>query len=215
METLHQRYGRLPWGTLFAARDRARRDRLPHLASAWPPPSSTAQAHGLDDFPAARNLYFHQDGSPKAEGETFTNPDLARTFRLIAAEGSEPFYEGAIARDIVAAVRTETNPGILTLDDLAAYEVKERAAGLPALPRLRGLRHGPAELRRADRRPDARHPLALRPAAPWAPACRRRISSSRPASSPSPTAASTWPTATSSTCPRACSTPPTSPPAPR
>ncbi len=84
------------------------------------------QAHGLDRFPAARNLYFHQDGSPKATGETFTNPDLARTLRLIAAEGSEPFYEGAIARDIVAAVKTETNSGLLTLDDLAGYEVKER-----------------------------------------------------------------------------------------
>jgi len=30
------------------------------------------------------------------------------------------------ARDIAAAVRTETNPGMLTLEDLATYQVKER-----------------------------------------------------------------------------------------
>jgi gamma-glutamyltranspeptidase/glutathione hydrolase len=85
-----------------------------------------AAGHRLADFPAARALYLHQDGSPRAAGETFRDPDLARALRLVAAEGSEPFYHGAIARDIVAAGRTPENPGLLTLEDLAAYEVRER-----------------------------------------------------------------------------------------
>jgi gamma-glutamyltranspeptidase/glutathione hydrolase len=126
METLHARYGRLPWGELFRPAIELAEGGFPvsqRLAAAI----VEAQEHRLDDFPAARALYLHQDGSPRAEGEILRNPDLARALRLIAAEGSEPFYEGAIARDIVAAVRTETNPGLLTLDDLAAYEVKERA----------------------------------------------------------------------------------------
>jgi gamma-glutamyltranspeptidase/glutathione hydrolase len=125
METLHARYGRLPWGELFAPAIALAEDGFPvsdRLAAAI----EEAEAHGLADLPAARALYFHQDGSAKRAGEILRNPDLARTLRLVAAEGSEPFYEGAIARDIVAAVRTETNPGILTRDDLAAYEVKER-----------------------------------------------------------------------------------------
>jgi gamma-glutamyltranspeptidase/glutathione hydrolase len=125
METLHDRYGLLPWGELFAPSIGLAEDGFPvsqRLAGAI----VEANAHGLDSFPAARSIYFHQDGSPLAEGETLRNPDLARAFRLIAAEGSDPLYEGAIARNIVAAVTTATNPGVMTLADLAAYEVKER-----------------------------------------------------------------------------------------
>jgi gamma-glutamyltranspeptidase/glutathione hydrolase len=125
LETLHARYGRLPWGELFAPAIRLAEDGFPvsrRLAGAI----ADAEETGLPRFPATRALYFHQDGTPLAEGETLRNPDLARALRLLAAEGAEPFYAGAIARDIVAAVRTETNPGMLTLADLAAYEVKER-----------------------------------------------------------------------------------------
>ncbi len=125
METLHQRYGRLPWGGLFQpAIDLAENGFpiSPRMAAAI----ADAASHRLADFPAARALYLHQDGSPKTAGETFRDPDLARALRLVAAEGSEPFYHGAIARDIVAAVRTPENPGLLTLDDFAAYEVRER-----------------------------------------------------------------------------------------
>jgi gamma-glutamyltranspeptidase/glutathione hydrolase len=125
METLHRRYGRLPWGELFRpAIDLAENGFpiSPRMAAAI----ADAAQHRLADFPAARALYLHQDGSPKAAGETFRNPDLARALRLVAAEGSEPFYHGAIARDIVAAVRTPENPGLLTLDDLAGYAVRER-----------------------------------------------------------------------------------------
>jgi gamma-glutamyltranspeptidase/glutathione hydrolase len=125
METLHDRYGRLPWGELFAPAIALAEDGFPvsrRLAAAI----VEAQENGLDDFPAARLLYFHQNGTPKLEGEILRNPDLARTLRLVAAEGSAPLYEGAIARDIIFAVRAAENPGTMTLDDLASYEVIER-----------------------------------------------------------------------------------------
>ena len=125
METLHARYGRLPWGDLFRPAIALAEDGFP-ISARMHAAIVEAAKHRLDDFPAARALYLHQDGSPKAVGEILINPDLARTLRLIAAEGSEPFYHGAIARDIVAAARTPTNPGVLMLADLAAYEVKER-----------------------------------------------------------------------------------------
>jgi len=125
MEALHARYGRLPWGELFQPAIELAESGFP-ISQRLPGAIVEAKQHRLDEFPAARALYLHQDGSPKAEGEILRNPDFARTLRLIAAEGVGPFYEGAIARDIVAAVRTETNPGILTLEDLATYQVKER-----------------------------------------------------------------------------------------
>ena len=42
---------------------------------------------------------------------------------MIAEEGSAPFYSGVIAESIVEAIKTETNTGQMTMEDLAAYEV--------------------------------------------------------------------------------------------
>lgn len=125
METLHERYGRLPWADLLQpaiAQAEQGFAITPRLAAAI----AEGQEDGLDRFDAARGYFFGPDGAPKPAGETLRNPDLARTLRLIAAEGGAPFYTGAIARDIVAAVRTEINPGLLTLEDLASYRVIER-----------------------------------------------------------------------------------------
>lgn len=57
-------------------------------------------------------------------GHRLTNPEQARTLRELAARGAEAFYRGRIAREIVRRVRAEG--GILTLEDLAAYEVVMR-----------------------------------------------------------------------------------------
>lgn len=124
LETVHARYGRLPWATLIAPAIVQAEEGFPvsqRLAEA------IAEARGLDRFEGARAYFFEPDGRPKTEGAILSNPALARTLRLFAAEGAAPFYTGAIARDIVAAVRTESNPGILTLEDLASYQVIERA----------------------------------------------------------------------------------------
>src|SRR4029079_17051052 len=51
----------------------------------------------------------------------------ARTLRMLAAQGAKPFYEGAIADDIVRTVReAPRNPGDMTRGDLARYAVKVR-----------------------------------------------------------------------------------------
>ncbi len=124
LETVHARYGRLPWAGLIAPAIAAAENGFPisqRLAEA------IAGARELDRFEDIRAYFFEADGSPKSEGTILSNPAFARTLRLFAAHGAAPFYTGAIARDIVAAVRTENNPGILTLEDLASYRVIERA----------------------------------------------------------------------------------------
>lgn len=125
METLHARFGHQPWAALLQpAIDRAESgfEISPRLAAAI----VDAKANRLDDFPVARDVFLHPDGSPRLAGETLQNPDLARSLRLIAAEGSKPFYTGALAHDIVAAVRGAPNPGVMGLGDLAIYRVIER-----------------------------------------------------------------------------------------
>jgi gamma-glutamyltranspeptidase/glutathione hydrolase len=52
-------------------------------------------------------------------GEIFRNPNLARTFELVAHEGSTVFYQGEIAEAIVGVIKEAG--GFMTLDDLAAH----------------------------------------------------------------------------------------------
>lgn len=86
---------------------------------------SVAGTEGLDQFIATAD-YFLPGGKPIAEGTLLKNPAYADTLRLFAEEGAAPFYTGAIAEDIVAALNTNINPGMLTMEDLAAYEVVMR-----------------------------------------------------------------------------------------
>lgn len=53
------------------------------------------------------------------------NPELAATLRAFGRQGAPAIYRGAIARAIVDAVRARG--GVITLEDLAAYRVRERA----------------------------------------------------------------------------------------
>lgn len=125
LEKMHAAHGRTPWADLIAPTITQAEEGFevsPRLAGAI----AGAQERSLDLFPATRAYFFNEDGTPKAEGTLLRNPEFARTLRLISAHGAAPFYTGAIAGDIVAAVRTESNPGILTLEDMAAYTVPER-----------------------------------------------------------------------------------------
>ena len=64
------------------------------------------------------------EGLPYEIGTTFTNKDLAKTLAMIGAGGEDAFYKGEIAQAIVKEV--QKRGGILTLEDLANYEVKVR-----------------------------------------------------------------------------------------
>lgn len=67
---------------------------------------------------------FTNDGFPYMAGDLFINPDYANTLRIIAEKGSDGFYKGEIARDIVDALKE--HGGIMTMDDLAGYTVEVR-----------------------------------------------------------------------------------------
>ncbi|MEO2004313.1 MAG: gamma-glutamyltransferase, partial [Candidatus Poribacteria bacterium] len=78
-------------------------------------------------FPHSASLYLTPNGEARPSGSTFRNPDLADTLELIATEGAAVFYTGAVAQDIVGAVRMASyNPGLMKMDDLARYRAVYR-----------------------------------------------------------------------------------------
>ncbi len=86
------------------------------------------EAHAFRDsqlakFPESHRI-FQRDGNYYQAGDTFKQPELAKTLERIA-EHPDDFYHGAMARELAAAM--QKGGGLITADDLAQYEVKERA----------------------------------------------------------------------------------------
>src|SRR2546430_2963722 len=87
--------------------------------------------HRLDclaaDAEAARIfLRKGEDGEyePKQPGDKLIQPDLARTLHAIGERGPDAFYRGRVARSIVDSLASRG--GIVSLDDLARVQVRER-----------------------------------------------------------------------------------------
>jgi gamma-glutamyltranspeptidase/glutathione hydrolase len=76
-------------------------------------------------FPATASIYLKADGEPLGAGEILRQPDLARSYRALAAQGSKWFYGGAFAA--AAGAWMKANGGIITARDFALYTMKLRA----------------------------------------------------------------------------------------
>ncbi|HLM80605.1 MAG TPA: gamma-glutamyltransferase [Terriglobales bacterium] len=76
----------------------------------------------LAQFPESKRIFL-RDGNHYQPGELFKQPELARTLERLAKD-PDTFYHGAMARELAAAIRK--GGGLVTAEDLAAYEVKER-----------------------------------------------------------------------------------------
>jgi gamma-glutamyltranspeptidase/glutathione hydrolase len=119
----HQRFGKLPWRVVVQ-------------------PAIDLAAHGftLDEnlanslnwivlrgrqFPELRRVYGKSGGAEDWEaGDLLVLHDLAGTLRRIADHGPDAFYQGAIADQLVAEMKA--SGGLITREDLAAYEAKVR-----------------------------------------------------------------------------------------
>ena len=124
LEEVHRRHGKLPWARLFEPAIALAENGFPvsprlNLLLTW---------MGAENFdPAARRLYFSENGSAWPVGYRLKNPEFAETLRRIAEEGAEAFYSCEIAEKIVAAAANAPNPrGDTTLADLAAYKSVDR-----------------------------------------------------------------------------------------
>ena len=117
-----KRYGSLPWGVLLAPAIR--------LADGHVIDSARSRDIGwerelLARFPASRAQFLVNDSAPPP-GKLWSQPDLARTLRLISDSGPTVFYRGQIADLIVAEMQTGGEGGLITKEDLRRYQAKWR-----------------------------------------------------------------------------------------
>ena len=119
-------YALKKWGTMSLAQVIAPAIKLaekgfvvgPMLAS-----TLKEEKDNLGKWPQSKAIFF-KHGEPLQEGDLLVQKDLANSLKLIAKQGAKAFYEGDIAKKIVAEM--EKNQGLITLEDLKGYKVVER-----------------------------------------------------------------------------------------
>jgi len=114
-----QKYGKLTLQQVMAPAIRLARE---GYALSWGEARDFQRDKYLGEFSESRRI-FQRDGNYYQPGEIFRQPDLARTLERIAAKPND-FYHGALAQELAAAL--QKGGGLITADDLAHYEVKER-----------------------------------------------------------------------------------------
>jgi gamma-glutamyltranspeptidase/glutathione hydrolase len=118
--TLHQRYGKLKWAELFEPA-------IHYCETGSPTPqiigyyikrnlaSFTRAGSGVEETANAMHTYAPGGTAPN-EGDVRRNPDLARTYRMIAEGGRDAYYDGPIAQTIEAYFKRIG--GWMTVEDL-------------------------------------------------------------------------------------------------
>lgn len=119
-----ERYARLPWARLVAPAVQAARSYPLGAAAARYLGHVTDSLFAEDD--EARDLVTGQGGSAPRAGRRCANDALADTLVRLAAEGPDLFADGDVGRALVAAMSEQG--GLITADDLAAYEPVVRPA---------------------------------------------------------------------------------------
>ncbi len=124
--TLHQRYGKLKWAELFEPA-------IHYCETGSPTPqiighyiklglaNFTKPGSGVEETANALHT-FAPNGKAPIEGDVRRNPDLARTYRLIAEGGRDAYYDGPIAKTIEAYFKRIG--GWITADDLRAQHAE-------------------------------------------------------------------------------------------
>jgi gamma-glutamyltranspeptidase/glutathione hydrolase len=118
--TLHQRYGKLKWAELFSPA-------IHFCETGSPTPQIigyyikrnlalfTRPGSGVEETANAMHTYAPNGKAPN-EGDIRRNPDLARTYRMIAEGGRDAYYDGPIGKTIEAYFKRIG--GWLSVEDL-------------------------------------------------------------------------------------------------
>jgi gamma-glutamyltranspeptidase/glutathione hydrolase len=112
-------FGKLTLAQVIAPAIRLARD---GYALTWEEARDMREDKYLGKYAESRHI-FQRDGNFYKSDEGFRQPELARTLERVASDPTD-FYHGAMARELAASI--QKGGGLITVDDLAHYEVKER-----------------------------------------------------------------------------------------
>ncbi|XP_053136361.1 glutathione hydrolase 5 proenzyme isoform X2 [Hemicordylus capensis] len=120
-EEAHKRYGKLPWGRLF-------KPTIQLLEAGIKIPEVLNKFLNHEQLqPALKNsslgkLFLNGRGAMMTTGETLHWPALVKTLKAVAENGTDEFYMGKTAEELVRDVQEQG--GRLTLEDLKNYRAK-------------------------------------------------------------------------------------------
>src|SRR5260221_7402345 len=113
----HQKWGKLKWADLVEPARKLAADGFVVSAFLDRRLNTRQNVERLSKFPESRRIYL-RGGAGLKEGETFVQPDLAKTLARLQKDPSD-FYKGVTARMMIDEVKAAG--GILTMRDLADY----------------------------------------------------------------------------------------------
>ena len=124
---LHQRYGKLKWAELFEPAIQACEtgNPTPQIIGYYIKGNMEFFAHAgsaIEETANAMKTYMLPGGAAPQEYDVRRNPDLARTYKMIAAGGRDAFYDGPIAKTIDAYFKRIG--GWLSADDLREHQAE-------------------------------------------------------------------------------------------
>ena len=115
---LHEKFGSLPMTDILAPAIHYAENGFPVtelIAYYMAVAASRYEPYNFQNF---KNTYMI-DGKTPIKGQIFRNPDLAKTYKILAEKGRTDFYEGTIARTIADYVQAKG--GFLSKSDLATH----------------------------------------------------------------------------------------------
>lgn len=122
----HAEHGKLHWAKLFAPAIALAEDGFVMNRRLYE--SLNGNKGRADKSAAAKAVFFGADGNPLPLGSTIRVPELAATFRALAAEGPQAMYGSTSATALAAYVAGETpQDGRMAAADVTGYTAKERA----------------------------------------------------------------------------------------
>ncbi len=118
----HRAHGRLPWSRVVRPAVRLARRGFAYTYGIYHDAISHEQT--WKKIPSTAAVMFRNGTTFYQPGETWRQPDLARTLARIKRHGKAGFYSGKTAEKLVSFIQSQG--GIITLQDLAEYEARER-----------------------------------------------------------------------------------------
>jgi len=125
LEDAHTDYGKMEWLSLFdgaialAENGFAVSERLHTLIKAVPK---------VNERKRIADYLFDDHGAPLPIGHQLKNTEYAKTLNILAVNGSDAFYRGQLAQQMIVATKKDNNPGVLSLTDFIQYQAVQRPA---------------------------------------------------------------------------------------